>query len=153
MKYALAAFWFTESDAFSYLSDTFLTKNYSIKYISMFCHGKEAINTFEILPRFFRAVFVFCQQIHSSLWEKGGRVQSLSQIQISGLCPLSIKKSQCSGNTGKTNDNMSMRKCQRQRIRCKYRLNKEFQRGEYEYIVMKKDDHKKIFQSNQEGTW
>ena len=32
-------------------------------------------------------------------------------------------------------------------------VNKEFQQGEYEYIVMKKDVHKKIFQSNQEGSW
>lgn len=90
MKYAPAAFWFTESDAFSYfLPDTFLTKNYAIKYISIFYHGKEAINTFEILPRFFRACFCVLLANTFFLWE----IKRRKSVEISGLCPLSIKKS------------------------------------------------------------
>ena len=89
MKYALAAFWFTESDAFSYLPDTFLTKNYAIKYISMFCHGKEAINTFEILPRFFRACF--CVLLANTFFLVGKRRKSVEFISSPDLWSVSTE--------------------------------------------------------------
>lgn len=89
LKYAFAAFrlvWLTESAAFSYfLSDTSLTKQYAVRYVSVFCYEKETLNTFEILPKFGKGLFLLANTVF--LWEikvEGGERSQYKKEFVSG---------------------------------------------------------------------